>query len=601
VFFCRRLLLTTAALAYGVLSQSAGRNNVFNDQGRKNESSNGKGKSKIDDSNGQHHKVTRSDMSPTVGLSTSGRRSSKTKRGDTAKTSMDKTTHASSSKTKGGERNGSRKSEKKKTSDSKKGKKGSGKRNDNDDDEISWLELLRPCQLLEEQFDGGVNCNIGLSMPLLSDIEVRFLVETVVPVCASGKTNDFVCAKPTYWGTINFDAELVSSTVAFINITVGQVVIGDVSLTALVCLDERRHRFRDLEATMSKLDASLFGPVYVTRSDKDSRGKGVRDKEGSGELVSWGVQGTRDSDQDAVLIDSIEKSDGGEGLQDWGAGGAMGPILSTDDRIGDDDDGIGNQRKADDDDVLNDDDSIANQTETGQRDDDDSVKKPAEAGQRTDPPTVAPSTHMPTLPPSTAFPTNMPIRTPSSNPSSAPTAHLPSAKPASISTFSPTAAPSDSFGSQENAPIRTPSSSSWSAPPVHLPTAQPASISTFSLTPAPSDFFGSQGDIPNAIPPANTPSSHPSTSSVPSQTSESHLPIEFCSCSVSIRDVKCQSCSPCVNGGFAFDCTNIVPSLKVDSSKCSNVDVITSLAGTGKTIEAKLPKFVRTLDPAYFH
>lgn len=90
----------------------------------------------------------------------------------------------------------------------------------------------------------------------------------------------------------------------------------------------------------------------------------------------------------------------------------------------------------------------------------------------------------------------------------------------------------------------------------------------------------------------------PEESSATSQLINPVGPFQSCGCRVEISNQICASCGTCENGGFVFDCTNIIPYMKIEAGNCVNIDTISSLQGTSKIIKASTPDFLAALDPS---
>lgn len=117
-------------------------------------------------------------------------------------------------------------------------------KSDDDDDDDSgdglldllpaWFDLLRPCKLLENQFDGAINCEVMLLIPLLIERQIKFEIYTE-EVC--GGLTQSICTTPGFEGIIDFDDRWVSSNIFFEDITIGPIKIGTLNFGLDVCLD----------------------------------------------------------------------------------------------------------------------------------------------------------------------------------------------------------------------------------------------------------------------------------------------------------------------------------------------------------------------------
>jgi hypothetical protein len=140
-----------------------------------------------------------------------------------------------------------------------------------DGDDPKWTDFLQPCKYLEEQFDNAVECQIDFLQPFLSERQIKFRVFTVEPVCAIG--DDLVCVKPGFEGTIDFDNHIVSETISFLDVRVGNILFGDFAISGSLCFDHDPDganatswtdvavpKFCDCAVTIGSLQCAQCGP-----------------------------------------------------------------------------------------------------------------------------------------------------------------------------------------------------------------------------------------------------------------------------------------------------------------------------------------------------
>lgn len=115
--------------------------------------------------------------------------------------------------------------------DKKNGKNGKNDKDDNDnsdnddnddeeDDANPLLDLLpdwlRPCKLLERQFNDNIDCEFQVVVPLLVEREITFSIDYTDEIC--DPIGGLICVTPGFFGGFDFDDLIVSSGFGFYDI-----------------------------------------------------------------------------------------------------------------------------------------------------------------------------------------------------------------------------------------------------------------------------------------------------------------------------------------------------------------------------------------------
>ena len=192
-----------------------------------------------------------------------------------------------------------------------------------EEDESKWYDWIRPCHLLQKQFDTSMKCEIDLTTPYLSEPQIHFEVASAEELCALSETSE-VCTRPIYRGTMDYDDVVQSTGVIFEGVRIGATDLGDISLshsacpekvqttemirfnfnTKIIMQEESQNKFCDCDATVGGLeckscrscsnggfsfDCSNLVPGLRVGSDNCAELGVITSVQGSGEIVQNAV------------------------------------------------------------------------------------------------------------------------------------------------------------------------------------------------------------------------------------------------------------------------------------------------------------------------